>query len=67
MILILPSLAENLFRMPSGGFGLSVYISMYNTIWLFIIASFGYAVFSCILGRKVLLPLVGEGADQQVM
>lgn len=31
VILILPSLAESLFRAPSGGMGLSVYISAYNT------------------------------------
>ena len=52
--------------MPTSGFGLSAYISAYNTIWLFILFCFVYAVGSCVLGQKVLLPLVGEGADQQV-
>ena len=67
MLLILPSLFENLFRMPTSGFGLSAYISAYNTIWLFILFCFVYAVGSCVLGQKVLLPLVGEGADSQIM
>lgn len=52
VVLILPSLLENLFRAPSGGLGLSVYISAYNTIWLFILCSFVYAVSSCALGKK---------------
>ncbi len=92
ILLILPSLIENLFRPPTSGFGLSVFISlcachvlcarlhrkadaahMYapmradNTVWLYVVFSFFYAVASCLLGKKVLLPLVGEGADQQVM
>lgn len=67
VLLILPSLVENLFRAPSGGLALSAYISAYNTIWLFVAISFLYAVGSCLAGKKCLLPLVGEGADQQVM
>jgi hypothetical protein len=38
-----------------------------NTVWLFVAFSFLYAAGSCLLGKKVLLPLVGEGADQQIM
>jgi hypothetical protein len=36
-------------------------------VWLFVAFSFIFAVGSCLAGKKVLLPLVGEGADQQVM
>ncbi len=38
-----------------------------NTVWLFVAFSFLYAVGACLAGKKVLLPLVGDGADQQVM
>lgn len=67
ILLILPSLIENLFRVPSGGAGLVVYKLLCNTVWLFVAFSFVYAVGACLAGKKVLLPLVGEGADQQVM
>jgi hypothetical protein len=89
VLLILPSLVENVIRMPSGGAGLSIFISICacaqrspfakrpsltarfagadNTIWLYVAFCFIYAVGSCLAGQKVLLPLVGEGADQQVM
>jgi hypothetical protein len=36
-------------------------------VWLYVSISFLYAVASCLIGKKVLLPLVGDGADQQVM
>ena len=42
-------------------------MSLYNTVWLYVAISFLYTVGACLLGKKVLLPLVGEGADQQVM
>jgi hypothetical protein len=47
--------------------GLQVFVSAYNFIWLFVLVCFVTAVGSCLLGRTVLLPLVGEGADQQTM
>ena len=67
ILLILPSLLESLFRPPTSGFGLTVFVSLYNTVWLYVAISFLYTVGACLLGKKVLLPLVGEGADQQVM
>lgn len=42
-------------------------IRCYNTIWLYVLFSFVGAVAFCLLGKKLLLPLVGEGADQQIM
>jgi hypothetical protein len=38
-----------------------------NTVWLYLAISVVYAVGGCLVGKKILLPLVGEGADQQVM
>lgn len=42
----LPGLFENLFRPPSSGPGLQVYISAYNTIWLFVFVCVAYGVVS---------------------
>ena len=67
ILLILPSLVESLFRAPQGGVGLSIFVSAYNSIWIYVVACVAVGVGSCLAGRTVLLPLVGEGADQQVM
>lgn len=40
----LPSLVENLFRPALSGPGLQLYITCYNTIWIFVFASVVYAV-----------------------
>jgi uncharacterized membrane protein len=66
IVLILPSLVESLFRAPQGGMGLSLFISAYNTVWLYVVACVLVGVGSSLAGRTVLLPLVGEAADQQV-
>ena len=40
----LPGLFENLFRPPSSGPGLQAYISLYNSIWLFVFVCVAYGV-----------------------
>jgi hypothetical protein len=42
----LPGLFENLFRPPSSGPGLQAYISLYNSIWLFVFACVAYGIVS---------------------
>ena len=42
----LPGLFENLFRPPTSGIGLQVYINVYNSIWLFVFVSVAYGVVS---------------------
>ena len=67
ILLILPGVLESVFKAPSGGAGLQVYISLYNTVWLFCLATFLAGVFGAlVLGKTVRLPLVAEAADQQV-
>eukprot|EP00884_Botryococcus_braunii_P010142 jgi/Botrbrau1/19129/Bobra.0077s0041.1 len=67
IILILPSLVENIFRPPMSGPGLQIYITGYNTVWVFVFASVVYAVGSCMAGLVPRIPLVADSADQQVM
>ncbi|KAL4440549.1 hypothetical protein ABPG75_003550 [Micractinium tetrahymenae] len=66
IILILPGLIESIFRPPMGGPGLQVYITLQNTIFLFLFASVAYGVGSCIVGQTARLPLVADAADAQV-
>ena len=67
ILLILPGVIESVFKAPGGGAGLQIYISMYNTVWLFCLATFVAGVFGAlVLGKTVRLPLVAEAADQQV-
>ncbi|KAL4856315.1 hypothetical protein ACK3TF_003128 [Chlorella vulgaris] len=66
IILILPGLLEGVFRPPTGGPGLQVYISGYNTIFLFLFACVAYGVGSCLVGQTPRLPLVADAADAQV-
>ena len=40
----LPGLFENLIRPPSSGPGLQAYISLYNSIWLFVFVCVAYGV-----------------------
>eukprot|EP00891_Asterochloris_glomerata_P006176 jgi/Astpho2/6176/Aster-03590 len=48
IVLILPSLIENLIRPPSSGPGLQLYISAYNTVWLFVFLCVSYGAVSAI-------------------
>lgn len=67
IILILPGLFETLFRGgPMVGAGLQIYITVYNTIFLFLLACVVYGVGSCLAGTSSKLPIVGDAADQQV-
>lgn len=67
ILLIVPGVIESVFKAPTNGAGLQIYMSLYNTVWLFCLASFVAGVFgTLILGKTVRLPLVGEAADQQV-
>ncbi|KAK9905955.1 hypothetical protein WJX75_009477 [Coccomyxa subellipsoidea] len=66
IILIIPGLFEQIFRPPSGGLGLSLYINVYNTIFLYVFLAVIYAVGSCLIGQAARLPLVADAADQQV-
>lgn len=67
ILLVLPGVLEMVFRRPSDGFLLQVYITAYNSIWLFTFACFAYGVGSCLVGQTARLPVVGDAADQQVM
>ncbi|GBG63794.1 hypothetical protein CBR_g39575 [Chara braunii] len=66
ILLILPRLIERLIS-PSSGFAIRLFAIFYNTVFLFLLASFVFGVASCILGKTVRLPLVGDAADQQIM
>ena len=44
MLRSVPGLLENILRPPSGGFGLSLYINAYNTIFLFVFLAVLYAM-----------------------
>ena len=65
ILLIIPSLLENLLPMPSGGQALQVYIGAYNFIWLFVFVSVIYGVAMCLLGQTARIPGVADAADQQ--
>ena len=67
ILLIIPGVIESVFKAPGGGAGLQIYMTLYNTVWLFCLASFVAGVFGAlILGKTTRLPLVAEAADQQV-
>lgn len=66
VVLILPGLFENLFRPPSSGPGLQAYISLYNSIWLFVFVCVAYGVGACLTGQTPRLPFVADAAEQQI-
>ncbi|KAL4545383.1 hypothetical protein Ndes2526B_g00058 [Nannochloris sp. 'desiccata'] len=67
IILILPGLLESVFKFrPMGGPGLQLYISGYNTIFIFIFACVAYGVGSCLAGTNARLPIVADAADAQI-
>ncbi|KAL3160671.1 hypothetical protein ABBQ32_010586 [Trebouxia sp. C0010 RCD-2024] len=66
IVLILPGLIENVLRPPSSGPGLQAYISLYNSIWLFVFVCVAYGVGSCLIGQTPRLPFVADAADQQI-
>lgn len=67
IILILPGLIESVLQVrPMGGPGLQLYITGYNTIFIFIFACVAYGVGGSLAGRSARLPIVSEAADAQV-
>ena len=67
IVLILPGLIESVLRVrPMGGPGLQLYITGYNTIFIFIFACVVYGVGSCMAGANARLPLVADAADAQI-
>ncbi len=62
----LPGLFETIIRPPMSGPGLQIYITLYNTIWLFVAVCVAYGIASCLLGQTARLPYLAEAADQQV-
>ena len=67
IILILPGLLESVFKFrPMGGPGLQLYISGYNTIFIFIFACVVFGIGSCLAGKNARLPIVAEAADAQI-
>jgi len=66
ILLILPGLVENVWTPPASGFGLQMYVSFYNTIWLYVLISVTYAVGSCIAGQMARVPGVADAAEAQV-
>lgn len=67
ILLILPGLLESLIPQSPTGLGLALMVTTYNTIWLYVLCCTAGGVASCLLGKKILLPLVGEAADAQTM
>ena len=49
-----------------GGPGLQIYVTIYNTIFLFLFVCVAYGVASCLSGRTARIPLVADAADAQV-
>jgi uncharacterized membrane protein len=67
VVLILPGLIESVLKLrPMGGPGLQLYITAYNTIFIFVFACVAYGVASCMAGRTAKLPIVGDAADAQI-
>lgn len=67
VVLILPGLIESVLKLrPMGGPGLQLYITAYNTIFIFVFACVAFGVASCMAGRSAKLPIVGDAADAQI-
>ena len=66
IILVFPSLLEGILKPPMGGPGLQLYITLSNTVFLFVVACVAYSVGSSLVGKSARLPIVGEAAEAQV-
>ena len=67
IVLILPGLFESVLKIrPMGGTGLQIYMTLYNTIFIFIFACVAIGIASCLAGKNARLPFVAEAADAQI-
>jgi hypothetical protein len=67
ILLILPQVILNtLFKQPEDGIPLQMYMSTYNTVFLFVAVCSAYGIASCAVGQSPRLPLVADAADSQV-
>jgi hypothetical protein len=67
IVLILPGLVESVLRFrPAGGPALQLYITTYNSIYLYLFACVVYGVGAALAGREARLPFLAEAADAQV-
>lgn len=67
ILLIIPQvILEDIFHAPDGGLQLQLYITLCNTIFLFVTISVAYGLGSCMVGQSPRLPLVADAADQQI-
>ena len=63
----LPGLLESVLHLqPMGGPGLQLYITGYNTIFLFLFACVAYGVAGSLAGKPARLPFIADAADAQV-
>ncbi len=58
----LPGVLENVLRPPLGGPGLAIYMTIYNTIWLFTFASVAYGVVSQVVWIEILTYASSQGS-----
>jgi uncharacterized membrane protein len=66
VVLVLPSLIEQLITLPRSGPGLEAYIWCNNAIWIGMAAAVVFGVVFSLLGQTARIPLVGDAADQQL-
>lgn len=66
ILLILPRLVEQVFSTPTGGWALQAYITVQNTIWIFVAAAVLYGIGAALTGQAARIPLVADAAEQQV-
>jgi len=58
-----PSLFEQVFRGALSG---QIRISLYNTIWIFVVSCVTYGCGASLLGGSARLPIVADTADQRI-
>ena len=67
IMLILPRLFESVLSLlkirPMGGIGLQIYMTVYNTIFIFIFACVAFGIAYCLAAKTVRLPFVAEATD----
>jgi hypothetical protein len=67
LLLIIPMvLLGSAIKAPAGGVGLDIYMSVENTVFIWIAVSVAYGMGSCVVGQIPRLPLVAAAADNQV-